>query len=84
MKKGGGNQTKSLRLENKEGKQWVLRSIEKDPSKAIPEAVRIKLAVDLARPNSFVRPSLRDLAACILPCWTAVLSESNSASSPTP
>jgi hypothetical protein len=47
VKKGGAGQTKSLRLENREGKQWVLRSVEKDPSVSIPEVVRIELATDL-------------------------------------
>ncbi|MCK4464933.1 MAG: metallophosphoesterase, partial [Bacteroidales bacterium] len=47
LKKGGGCQTKSLRLEDKNGKQWVLRSMEKDPSVAIPEVVKVNLAVDL-------------------------------------
>ena len=46
---GGGTQTKSLRLkEKKTGKQWVLRSMNKDPSKAIPEAFRGTLATNLA------------------------------------
>jgi hypothetical protein len=49
VKKGGGGQTKSLRLENRKEQQWVLRSIEKDPSKVIPEVVKIQLAVDLAQ-----------------------------------
>ena len=49
VKKGGGGQTKSLRLENKKGQQWVLRSIEKDPSKVIPEVVKMQLAVDVAQ-----------------------------------
>jgi hypothetical protein len=49
VKKGGGGQTKSLRLENSKKQQWVLRSIEKDPSKVIPEVVKIQLAVDLAQ-----------------------------------
>ncbi len=49
VKKGGGGQTKSLRLENSEGQQWVLRSIEKDPSKVIPEVVKMQLAVDVAQ-----------------------------------
>ncbi|MBL7864539.1 MAG: BamA/TamA family outer membrane protein [Cyclobacteriaceae bacterium] len=34
---GGGNQTKSLRLQGGDGKQYVLRSVNKDPSKALPE-----------------------------------------------
>ncbi len=49
VKKGGGGQTKSLRLENRDGQQWVLRSIEKDPSKVIPEVVKMQLAVDVAQ-----------------------------------
>ncbi|KPL16321.1 MAG: hypothetical protein AMS26_04925 [Bacteroides sp. SM23_62] len=49
VKKGGGGQTKSLRLENDKEQQYVLRSLEKDPSKVIPEVVKIELAVDLAQ-----------------------------------
>ncbi|MCK4745555.1 MAG: hypothetical protein KAT15_00895, partial [Bacteroidales bacterium] len=49
VKKGGGGQTKSLRLENNQKQQWVLRSIEKDPSKVIPEVVKMQLAIDLAQ-----------------------------------
>lgn len=49
VKKGGGGQTKSLRLENNLGQQWVLRSLEKDPSKVIPEVVKMQLAVDVAQ-----------------------------------
>lgn len=40
LKKGGGNQTKSLRLEAKNGKQYVIRLLEKDASKLIPEQFR--------------------------------------------
>ncbi|MEM6524725.1 MAG: BamA/TamA family outer membrane protein [Bacteroidota bacterium] len=40
LKKGGGLQTKSLRLEDSTGKQYGLRSIEKFPDKAVPEALR--------------------------------------------
>lgn len=36
LKKGGGQQTKSLRLEDKNGKQWVLRTLQKNPEKALP------------------------------------------------
>src|SRR5690606_33309618 len=35
-KRGGGNQTSSLRLENSEGRQWVMRAMQKDASKLIP------------------------------------------------
>ena len=37
---GGGKQTKSLRLADKNGKEWTLRTIDKDPEKALPENLR--------------------------------------------
>ena len=37
---GGGKQTKSLKLEDKNGKEWTLRTIDKDPEKAVPENLR--------------------------------------------
>ncbi|BAX78548.1 BamA/TamA family outer membrane protein [Labilibaculum antarcticum] len=39
MKRGGGQQTRSLRLKAKDGKQYVLRSVEKYTSKAIPSGL---------------------------------------------
>ncbi|MDQ6756020.1 MAG: metallophosphoesterase [Bacteroidota bacterium] len=41
---GGGKQTKSLRLKDKNDKEWTLRSIDKDPEKAIPQNLRHTLA----------------------------------------
>jgi hypothetical protein len=41
---GGGKQTKSLKLEDIHGKEWTLRTIEKDPEKAIPTFLRGTLA----------------------------------------
>ena len=40
VKKGGGLFTHTLRLENPDGKQYVLRSINKDFFKAVPEDIR--------------------------------------------
>lgn len=40
VQRGGGMQTRSLRLENSEGKQYVLRSIEKFPEAAVPKVLR--------------------------------------------
>jgi len=40
IKKGGGRQTRTLRLEDKNGKQYVLRSIDKTFTKALPEIFR--------------------------------------------
>ena len=41
---GGGKQTKSLRLTDKEGVEWTLRSVDKDPEKALPANLRGTLA----------------------------------------
>ena len=47
VQRGGGLQTKSLRLEDKQGKQYVLRSIEKFADKAVPSALRGTIAAKL-------------------------------------
>ena len=49
IQRGGGMQTKSLRLENPDGKQYVIRSIEKYAEKAIPEQFRGTFAGDLVQ-----------------------------------
>jgi hypothetical protein len=46
---GGGKQTKSLKLEDKNGKEWSLRTIDKDPEKAIPENFRNSVAKDIVQ-----------------------------------
>ncbi|MXV50622.1 BamA/TamA family outer membrane protein [Pedobacter sp. HMF7647] len=46
LERGGGNQTKSLRLVDKKGQEWVLRSIEKFPEVLLPEAIRNTFAKD--------------------------------------
>ena len=48
VQRGGGAQTRSLRLENDQGEQYVLRSIDKYPARALPEAFRYGLALDIA------------------------------------
>ena len=50
IQQGGGFQTSSLRLENPEGVQYVLRSIDKDVGKVVPPALR----------NTFVRNVVQD------------------------
>lgn len=70
LKKGGGMQTKSLRLEAKDGKQFVLRSIEKYPAKAIPIALQKTFAEAIVQDQissshpygAFIIPSLSDAA----------------------
>jgi len=49
--RGGGHQTRSLRLQDKEGREWVLRSIEKFPEVLIPEALRNTFARDWVDDN---------------------------------
>lgn len=44
---GGGNQTKSLTLADKTGREWKLRTIDKDPSKVLPPNLRITIAKDI-------------------------------------
>jgi hypothetical protein len=46
LKRGGGMQSKSLRLEDKNGKEWVLRSVEKSPDALLPENFRQTFARD--------------------------------------
>lgn len=47
IKKGGGMQTVSLRLQDAKGKEWVLRNIEKNPDPLLPAALRETFARDL-------------------------------------
>lgn len=44
---GGGKQTTSLRLQDKKGKEWTLRTIDKNPEKAVPEALRGSIAQEI-------------------------------------
>lgn len=45
-KRGGGMQTKSLRLEDAKGNEWVLRSVEKAPDVLLPEGLKETFASD--------------------------------------
>ncbi len=46
IKRGGGMQTHSLRLENKDGKQYVLRSVNKYIEKVLPDYLQNTIAQD--------------------------------------
>jgi hypothetical protein len=46
---GGGKQTKSLTLRDKNGIEWKLRTIDKDPELAIPANLRTSLAKDVVQ-----------------------------------
>ncbi|GAB2578545.1 BamA/TamA family outer membrane protein [Spirosoma areae] len=47
LQRGGGQQTKSLRLEDASGREWVLRSIQKDPANALPVPLRETIAKEV-------------------------------------
>lgn len=47
IQRGGGFQSKSLRLKDKAGKEWVLRSVNKYPEKVLPEAIRETFVLDV-------------------------------------
>lgn len=51
IKRGGGNQTHSLRLEDKQGKEWVLRTVEKYPEVLLPVELRQTFAKDIIKDN---------------------------------
>lgn len=48
LKRGGGNQTKSLRMLGANGKEYVLRTVDKSLEKIIPEMFRGTFLVDVA------------------------------------
>jgi hypothetical protein len=47
VQRGGGFQSKSLRLEDANGKQYVLRSIEEYPDKVLPDEFRQTFVKDV-------------------------------------
>ncbi len=47
--RGGGQQTKSLRLRGADGREYQFRSIDKDPVGALPPALRSTAAADIVR-----------------------------------
>jgi hypothetical protein len=47
LQRGGGKQTKSLRLQDPTGQQWVLRTIQKYPEKGLPVDLRPTVAKDI-------------------------------------
>jgi hypothetical protein len=46
---GGGKQTTSIRLEDKDGRTWSLRTIVKDPEKVLPPNLRETVAQDILK-----------------------------------
>jgi len=46
---GGGRQTKSLKMEDKNGREWVLRTVDKDPAGAVPPAFKGTIAQSIVQ-----------------------------------
>ena len=49
IRRGGGMQTKSLQFKGEDGKIWKFRSVDKDPSKVLPEELRESIAEDIIK-----------------------------------
>lgn len=49
VKLGGGMQTRSLRLKDPSGREWVLRTIQKYPERGLPENLRPTIAKDIVQ-----------------------------------
>lgn len=49
VRRGGGQQTKSLRLKSGNGRAWAFRSVDKDPTQMLDEETRQSKAADLVR-----------------------------------
>ena len=47
LQRGGGLQTKSLRLQDPTGQQWVLRTLQKYPERGLPPTLRPTIAKDI-------------------------------------
>jgi len=47
LQEGGGQQTRSLRLRDAAGRQWVLRSVQKYPERQLPPKLRKTVARDI-------------------------------------
>ncbi len=66
LKRGGGQQTKSVRLETSDGKQYVLRSLEKFAEGAIPEEMRLTFAKDIVQDQISASNPYSALPAAVL------------------
>ena len=49
IKLGGGNQTRSLQLQDASGQEWALRTVQKYPERGLPENLRATIAKDIVQ-----------------------------------
>ena len=67
LKRGGGMQTKSLRLVGNDGNIWKFRSMKKDPTKILPRILRETVVADIFQDQiSSANPLAALVAAPIL------------------
>ncbi|HMQ46402.1 MAG TPA: metallophosphoesterase [Saprospiraceae bacterium] len=66
LKRGGGYQTNSLRLGTEEGKEYVIRSIDKDASRTLSYPFNQSIASDLLRDNFSASHPLSALPVSVL------------------
>ena len=64
IKQGGSRQTRNLRLEAADGKEYVLRSVDKDPATALPEKWQQSYAANIIRDAT---SATHPYAALVLP-----------------
>ncbi len=64
IKKGGGQQTKSLRFSGRDGRQYAFRSIDKDPSAVLPAGLRETFADRIFQDQT---SAAHPLAALVVP-----------------
>ena len=70
---GGGKQTRSLQLKDKKGIEWSLRTIDKDPSAAIPQNFRESFASNIVQDLISAAHPFAPLAIPILADTTNIL-----------
>ncbi|RFS18948.1 hypothetical protein DVR12_25405 [Chitinophaga silvatica] len=66
LQRGGGKQTRSLRLEDSTGTEYVLRSLKKYPLAAIPERLRETVAKDIVQDQISASNPYAPLAVTVL------------------
>lgn len=73
IKLGGGMQTKSLRLKGADGKEYVLRSVNKDPSKVMPPEFVGTFAADIVQDQISSSNPYAPLAVAALAATAGIL-----------
>lgn len=67
FRRGGGMQTKNLRLTGADRRTWVFRSVDKDPTRLLEEETRASMAAELVRDvTSWAHPTAELVVAPLL------------------